>query len=82
MSSKLDHPLTIKLTDEMARQVEAFARTEGMESASEFVRHLITSEVDRRKRQYLALHEVFGNEVQSGNVNEVCRGVPRSVFHG
>lgn len=79
---KLNHPVTVKLTDEMARQIEAFARTEGMESASEFVRHLIASEVDRRKKQYLALHEVFGNEGMSGHVNDVSRGVQRSVFHG
>ena len=79
---KLNHPVTVKLTDEMARQIEAFARTEGMESASEFVRHLITDEVDRRRKQYLALHEVFGEEGVADHVNEVCRSVPRSVFHG
>lgn len=82
MVEKLNHPVTIKLTDEMARQLEVFARTEGMESASEFVRHLITSEVDRRRKQYLALHEVFGTEPMSVHVNEVSRGAPRSVFHG
>lgn len=79
---KLNHPVTVKLTEEMSRQIEVFARTEGMESASEFVRHLITCEVDRRRKQYLALHEVFGTDAVSVHVNEVGRGVPRSVFHG
>jgi len=43
-------------------QLEAMAAADGLE-VSDYIRHLVASDVKVKKRQFLALHSVFGGSV-------------------
>lgn len=80
--SKLDHPITVKVTDEMAAHVKGLAAMDGMESSSEWVRHVVCLAIEERMKQRDALNAIFAPDEPHAKVNLVCRGVPASVFHG
>ena len=56
---KLTQVVSVKLTPEATRAAKMVGESMGYE-LSEYIRHLITADLDRAKGQYAALHQVFG----------------------
>lgn len=57
---KLTQPVTVKLCPESVHAAKLIGESLGME-LSEYIRHLITADLDRARGQYAMLHQVFGN---------------------
>jgi metal-responsive CopG/Arc/MetJ family transcriptional regulator len=57
---KLSENLSVKLTDELLRQLRGIAETDGV-SPSELARHLIEQYLKSQRDKYHALHEIFGD---------------------
>jgi predicted DNA-binding protein len=58
---KLHADFTLKMTAELRKQFTAVAESEGM-SASEYVRDLIIFDLQKRRKKYLALQAIFGDD--------------------
>lgn len=56
---KLTQPTTVKLSPDMAHTARLVAESAGME-LSEYIRHLLASDIERARVQYATLHQVFG----------------------
>ena len=91
MADKFNHAITFKVTDDVARQVAGVAVLDGSDGSSEWVRHLVLRELDRRKQQRDALNSIFAASAMDGEGYSGSRGLPaseydsaptRSKFHG
>lgn len=80
--TKLDHAITIKVTDDMAAQIKGIAALEGMESGSEWIRHVLAREVQVLKQKRDALNAIFDTTNGEQKVIHDSRGLPASPFHG
>lgn len=78
---KLDHPVTVKFTDQGAKRLELLAKAKGMEVA-EYVRHLVDSDMNNQREVFELLSQVFATDAPADNGNSGGRGLPRSPFHG
>lgn len=76
MADKLTHALTVKLSEDMHQTVVALAAIAGFESPSEYVRHLISLDVEARRAQHRALCNVFGITALGAEGNVGGRGLP------
>lgn len=80
---KLNHPITVKVTDDVARQIAGLAIFDGVDGgASEWVRHLVLVELARRKKQRDDLNAIFVTGDADGEGYLGSRGLPASKFHG
>jgi hypothetical protein len=61
---KMISELTIKMPLDIRRQLVGVADADGI-SASAYVRDLIISDLQKRKRKYLALSSIFGSDGES-----------------
>jgi len=59
---KLTQAVTVKLSPETTRAAKMVGESMGFE-LSEYIRHLITADLDRARGQYATLHQVFGQTV-------------------
>lgn len=82
MADKLTHAITVKTTEEVAHQIAGLAALDGMDGASEWVRHVVSVELARRKKQRDALNSIFQAPRTSCEEYEVGQGLPASPFHG
>ena len=66
---KLTQAVTVKLSPETTRAAKMVGESMGFE-LSEYIRHLITADLDRARGQYAALHQVFGQTVAASTFTE------------
>ena len=79
---KLTHAVTVKFTEQGGKRLELLAKARHME-VSEYVRHLVDSDMDSQRQVFDLLSEVFNDSSMSDNVNRAAQGLPQhSQFHG
>lgn len=64
---KLTKIVSVKLTPEMAQTAHLIAESMGFE-LSEYIRHLMTSDIKRARGQYATLHQVFGSSTNQSTI--------------
>jgi hypothetical protein len=80
--SKLDHAITIKVTDETAARITGLALLDGSDGNSDWVRHLVLRAIEEREKHFRALESIFAPRTADGEEYPVSRGLPASPFHG
>lgn len=74
---KLNENLSIRLDEPTRRAADLFARMEGFESSSAYIRHLVMSAIEAKRIEYKALDSIFGQDGELGNVNNVYSAAQR-----
>ena len=67
MAEKLTEELTVKLSTTGKRLIATRSKQQGMESAAEYIRHLIDQDQRKASADFNLLAEALGHNVTMGN---------------
>ena len=61
-------PLSVRLTESQARDVQGLADLHGMEKG-EYIRHLISRDLEEQHRVWVARNQLFANKPELSNLS-------------
>lgn len=80
MVDKLTHAITVKVTEQTYARTALLAKARGME-VSEYIRHLMASDMDCQREVFELLQQVFADDLADDQGNKDSHGFPVSRFH-